>query len=307
MLVVGSKALKFNFPESERSINDIDIIALDEDIKKLIEYLQPKSIKTNEYITTLFGIKNDEFFTTKNVELLNATNSTSLKMYLEYDKDRPTLENGIKYASKEVIFSLKKSHIHFPIKFDKHIKDYTFLYEKMNGVDVLKHITKINFKETEERLGKLKTPSLKKATDNFFGQSEKYVTYFFIHDDIHKVMAHYDRPLYEKMQKDSTSAFCVKDMWLDFTFEEKCKCVLEEAYVIALERKVIPSIFGGKDWVSHKEALDWSLMRICTTLCSGCFREFATDNFFKIKEYINPDYVNKFLLAFESGLINKMK
>ena len=83
-------------------------------------------------------------------------------------------------------------------------------------------------------------------------------------------------------------------MWNKFTFEEKCKCVLEEAYVIALERKILPMLFGGGSYFSSKEAFDWSLMRISTTLCSGWFRQFATDNFLRIKQYINYNYVEQF-------------
>jgi hypothetical protein len=142
---------------------------------------------------------------------------------------------------------------------------------------------------------KLKYPTLKyifsfvfilnKSTKNFFDQSNGYVKSYFIHDDIHRVMSHYDRPIYERMQKDKSLAKCERDMWNDFTFEEKCKCVLEEAYVIALERKVLPMLFGGSRYTNAQEAFDWSLMRICTNLCSGWFRLFATDYFYRMKEY----------------------
>ena len=126
---------------------------------------------------------------------------------------------------------------------------------------------------------------LNKSTKNFFDQSNGYVKSYFIHDDIHRVMSHYDRPIYERMQKDKSLAKCERDMWNDFTFEEKCKCVLEEAYVIALERKVLPMLFGGSRYTNAQEAFDWSLMRICTNLCSGWFRLFATDYFYRMKEY----------------------
>jgi hypothetical protein len=43
-------------------------------------------------------------------------------------------------------------------------------------------------------------------------------------------------------------------MWEEFTFEQKSKCVLEEAYVIGLERKILPMMFGGKSYFSSQEA-----------------------------------------------------
>lgn len=307
MIVVGSASLKYHFPKLERKVHDIDIIGNEHDIKYLTNSLNPTKIKSTPYITSLIGIQNKfGIWTTDNVEILNSDNSQSLKMYLDYDTQNGKLGNGLRYASKEVIFSLKKSHIHFPIKFDKHIKDYCLLYDELKGIDKLENITKLNFKETEIRVGKLRTPSLNKSSKEFFGQSEGYVKSFFVHDDIHRIMAHYDVPLYEKMQRDNILAKCEKDMWEKFIFEEKCKCVLEEAYVIALERKILPMLFGKGSYYSSVDALNWSLMRICTTLCSGWFRQFATNNFLRIKEYIDHSYVEKFLAAYENGRISKL-
>jgi|GEM_PF-6158627 len=288
-MIVGSKALVYNFPNLSRSIKDIDVIGSISYAEDLIDNLKPNIIKEGNGIITLIDIQNqNEVFNTKNVEILLTDNSESLKYYLDYNKNK-------QFASPEILFSLKKSHIHFPIFFKKHIIDYTFLYNYFNGVDKLEKITKINYKETEERIGQLKTPSLNKPVVDFFDQSKKYVQYYFIHDDIHKAVAHYECPLYLKMQKDPTIAKCDRNMWNEFSYENKCKCVLEEAYVIALERKILPSLFGKAKWINSNDSLDWALMRICTNLCSGWFREFATNNFFDIKKYINKLYVEDFL------------
>ena len=304
MLVVGSKALAYHFPNLERDVKDIDIIGDSNDINYLINSLSPERVIQTKYLTTLVNIsKPTEFFNTPNVEILNSDESESLKEYVKYES-RNGKVNGLMYASPEVLFSLKRSHINFPVKFEKHIYDYNFLL-KILKEDKLKDITKINFKETEKRLGELKTPSLKKSTKKFFGQSEGYVKYFYIHDDIHKVMSHYDRPIYEDMQRNEESAWCEKDMWEKFPFEKKAKCVLEEAYVIALERRIIPMLNGVGQVVSSKSAFDWALMRICTNLCSGWFRQFATDNYVEIIKFFNPDYVKKFLEAERKGYIKK--
>lgn len=283
MLIIGSKALKYHFPNLNREPKDIDLIGYASDVEYLTNLLKPLRIKEGKGIVTLFNIQQKNiFFNTNNIEILLADESNSLQKYIEYEK----AERGLNYASLEVLFSLKKSHIHFPLHFNKHIIDYSFLNKMLNGHDILQEITKLNYKEVESRLGKLKTPSLNKPIKEFFGQSEGFVKSYFIHDDIHKAVAHKDKPLYLYMQKDVSLAKCERDMWENFTFDDKCKCVLEEAYVIALERKILPSIFGGYKWISSKEALDWSLMRICTNLCSGWFRKFATDNFFEIKNFI---------------------
>jgi hypothetical protein len=299
MLIVGSKALKHHFPNFPRSARDIDIIGFESDLNYLINLLEPKKVVKSEYTVLLKNIqRKTDVFDSDSVEVLLAEKSESLKKYLEYSR-------GELFAPIEVLYSLKKSHIHFPIKFKKHIHDFCFLNDVSDGIDILEQITAINYDETEKRLGELKTPSLNKSVDKFFGQSENYVKSLFVHDDIHRVMAHYENPLFEKMQKDKTFAKCEKDIWRVFPYEDKCKCVLEEAYVIALERKILPMLFGGGKGYTSDEAFDWALMRICTTLCSGWFREFATKNYFIIKKLYNNEYVEKFLTEYENGNIKR--
>jgi len=306
MLIVGSKALKYHFPNLTREVKDIDIIGTKGDIDYLIEILCPERVVSTKWLTTLFKIKKkDSFFNTDNVEILNSTGSRSLSMYLKHRENSEPFLHGLRWASKEVLLSLKKSHINFPIKFNKHIIDYNILLNELKE-DKLRNITKLNFQETKERFGELKTPSLKNKTTEFFGQSEKFVKYFYVHDDLHKVMAHYNQPIYSDMQIDESNAWCEKSIWDGFEFDKKIKCVLEEAYVIALERKIIPMLNGISEPITSKSAFEWSLMRICTTLCSGWFREFATDNWSKIVDQYDKDYVLKFLEAESSGLIKKI-
>ena len=308
MLIVGSKALLKLYNIPDRVAKDTDIIGTYAEYQILKSVLNPESVKETEYVATMYGITPNELYpdiTTKNVEILLSDNSESLKLYVEYE----SAQIGVQYASAEVLFSLKKSHIHFntaPIKFAKHIKDYCFLYDKLIN-DKLSNITKINFKETELRIGKLKTPSLNKSVKEFFKQSDGLVKSFFVHDDIHIAVAHYDKPLYQRMQYDLLQAKCEKVLWEKFTFEEKCKCVLEETMVIALERKILPMIFGKGKYFTSDEALKWALMRVCTTLCSGWFREFATNNYFKILDYSNPNYVENFLSKIDSCEIKRIE
>lgn len=301
MLIIGSKALKMRFPKYRRVVNDIDIICFSDDIYKLIGLLNPKEVKNGKYSTILKNIQNkNEIFDKDNVEIIFADKSQSLQKYLDYDKDNI-------FASIEVLFSLKKSHIHHPRKFLSNIRDYVLLHNHLDGEDILSTITKIHTQENINRLGNLKTPSLDKSVKDFFGQSKNFVNYIFDHDDLHKIMSHYDRPLFERIQKDKSRALCNEDMWNQLVYEDKCKCVLEEAYVIALERKIIPMIFDGGKGYTSQEAFNWALMRICTTLCSGWFREFAKVNFFKIKGRMNINYVEKFLTEYENGNIRRQK
>ena len=298
MVLVGSSALKFHYPSLDRDINDLDFIATLSEVEELTDILLPSKRIEKPGIIRFCNIQNKtDKFNHSDIEFLIADGSESLKMYLDHSKSD--------IADPDVLLSLKKSHIHFPVNFNKHIGDYNFLLNQLKE-DKLPHITKINFKETEKRLGDLKTPSLKKSTQKFFGQSNGFVKDIYIHDHIHLVMSHYDRPIYMDMQDEgASSAWCQKDKWNQFTFEKKAKCVLEEAYVISLERKIIPMLNGFGAPISSKKAFEWSIMRICTTLCSGWFRQFATDNYSEIIKFYNPGYVSKFLRAEQDGKIKR--
>ncbi len=45
-------------------------------------------------------------------------------------------------------------------------------------------------------------------------------------------------------------------------------------------------------------------MRICTTLCSGWFRQHACDNWTRIVSKIDMNYFDKFLQAVDTNKIN---
>lgn len=287
MLIVGSSALAHY---TTRSVKDHDIIAFRE---QALEHFKSFDIIKESKYSILF--KKDYV-----VDCILADNSEALQAYLEFEGAN---NNRFKIASLDTLLSLKASHVHYPLRnFQRHVEDYSWLWKQL-GEDKLAPITEQQIKETELRLGKLKTPSLNKSVESFFGQSDGKVETWFVHDDVHRVMAHKEVPLYELMQRDKTKAKCEKDLWEKFSHLEKCQCVLEEAYVIALERKIIPSIYGGAPRVSPKMALDWSLMRICTTLTSGWFRDFACKYYLDIKDTHNPNYYKVFTSAVKNDRI----
>lgn len=304
MLLVGSKALSIKIGNSI-DYKDIDIIGSSDNVNKLIKDLRPTKIHRTKYSISLLGIAKTSTFDRPNVEVFLTDNSQALRDYYKYSTgiETPTMELVV--APIEVLFSLKKSHINFPIKFDKHIVAYSILHKQLNGNDALSIITQMNFKETENRLGELKTPKLNKSAKKFFGQSNGFITSYFIHDDIHRLVAHNKRPAYESMQPDPSSAMCCSKMWNEFSELLKKQCVLEECYVIALERKILPMIFGGSSFITSDEAFRWALMRVCTTLCGGWFRAYATDHYYDIVGLYNTTYVEDFLMKYEQGLINR--
>lgn len=296
MLLIGSIAL--NKIDYTRQVNDVDIVCFKKQIPLLASLFNFKDQVRDE--------KHWKSFTTKDgrlVECLLADNSKSLKKILNILEAKG---NSIKYCSGIYLYVIKAAHIHFNTsvkKWLKHIKDYLYLqkfYDNLNNFPAsqqeIKDLIKLQHKFMIEVKGEIKTPKLNNVNKTSFFNDK--VVKFFEHDDIHQVMAHNKLPAYTLMQKDTTVT-CYKNLWEKMSYINKINCVLEEAYVIALERRIIPGVFGNSFVENPKDAVQWALMRISTTLCSGWFREFAINNMNYILNNINLNYVNIFFEAFE--------
>lgn len=122
-----------------------------------------------------------------------------------------------------------------------------------------------------------KPPSLEKSKQEFF--NDDVSNHVFEHDQIHEVMAHRARPVFEYIASATDIVKSDKAKFFALSTTEQMQCALEEAYVIALERAIVPMLFEGKKLADSESALQWALMRICTTLTSGWFREFAVENY----------------------------
>lgn len=167
---------------------------------------------------------------------------------------------------------VKRSHLWRDLGFDKHITHWN---------KYLKEFLEFRSKETEDYLQRRTSatmqmfpqghPKLNQTVEDFFDDA---VTKVFNHDFLHQLYAHHDKPLYTYMQSNPELAWCEKDKWQAFSFDDKIKCVQEEAYVIATERFIVPNNWN----YPHRLAYFNALKKICTTLCSGWFRDFAIDN-----------------------------
>lgn len=278
-IIVGSFALNI------RPWNDIDIItSLDNINQSELDSFHQK----DGWIAS--GIKNGIKY-----EFLLTDNDESLKNLLfSYDK--------FELRDLEICYILKRGHIHIAGRnqenWEKHMNDMNILKKILqisgNFETLYDEHIKNHKKSTDLRI-KQKTPKLKGVTlDKFF---DDYVQKTYVHDSIHAAIAYNEGiPMFTKMQKGDGTVECYKALWDTFTYEEQCQCVSEECAVIALERKIIPFEQGSVQKPTHPFiAYKWALYRVCTTLCSGWFRDFAIDNYLEILNmYKSMDYVNKF-------------
>lgn len=185
------------------------------------------------------------------------------------------------YAPDVLCWMLKESHKYKDsVHFEKTRLD-VLEYRKLKGTIHFDH------KELNEILAKREEETYRPAIklnvekDNFFANDG--IDYSICpHDTIHDFIALGYNPAYKKIQVPGSDVMCDKRLWVSSTLETKMHCVIEEARVIAIERGILPF---GKTYVSDDEALKLfktALQKICTTLCSGWFREFAWINYDKI-------------------------
>lgn len=186
---------------------------------------------------------------------------------------------------------IKRSHLHRDYQFDKHITMYhKYILPNENSRFILKAYT--NFLKDRIKLTKKEfpqgNPSLKKTNDDFFDDAVKKV---YDHDWLHELYAYDDRPMYEKLKKPDQldQAWCEKDLWNELTQQQRNQCVAEECYVIATERFLVPKGFDFPPKLAYITALK----KVCTTLTSGWFRDYAIDNYPSVYELFDINKVNQ--------------
>lgn len=199
--------------------------------------------------------------------------------------------------SIHLLFALKMSH--------RFLKNSPHFQKTRHDIQLLKEANAYIpeqymewFKQREKATYTYKHPNLKQGKDGFFNPNEG-VKYIYDHDSIHVAMAHMGKPAYEFYKSDRAEVFCDKEKFFSVDESVRLYGVLEEAYVLALERSQVP--FKGD--VSPMASFNMALEKVCTSITSGWFRAFAWDNYDKVMELYNPNYVQKFWDAVETGIV----
>ena len=279
MLIIGSSAL-VHHGVSDRKPRDLDVICTQDEWDALIE-LAEGDITYGEKL----GTKHCYFKTADNkmVELELATEGTT---GYELLKIEGALEET-KYASLQACLALKMSHRflrnspHF-LKTMKDIKRLRTLCQEERlspkspaasmrwGIKFLR----INMwkKQREQATYDYAHPSLKQSKKDFFDDS---VQYKYDHDSLHEAVAWPEAPAYKSYIKPDAEVDCSYMLFSKCSHETRLKGVYEEACVLALERSLIPCPGA----LTEDQAFRLALMKVCTSITSGWFREFAWEHY----------------------------
>lgn len=117
-------------------------------------------------------------------------------------------------------------------------------------------------------------PKLNRSKKEFFDTPG--VTYQYDHDSLHEAVKFGDKPAYQYFKEEQAEVQCSKELFDELPDEIKIHAVVEESMVLALERCLIP--FYWK--IPERKAFLMALEKVCTSITSGWFREYAWENYY---------------------------
>jgi hypothetical protein len=302
MLIVGSQAMQHHFPDAGIVPKDTDIIGTMDEFRAWSKtFAKGDIILCKPLSADKMHVRTKDGW---NYEFEIATPGSSSQALLDY-----TFGDARHFAPLEVLLFLKLSHRYRRNSphFLKTMRDIQFLREK--GVTMgseLEELLPLREKETYTYAH----PKLDVSKQAFFDGDG--VPYVYEHDSLHLTVAikeyhHYNsgtdctyfdpRPAYTFYMKDGSEVMTSKEKFFAQDEEIRLLGVYEETCVLALERSQIP--FADVENPPHpRKSFEYALMKVCTSITSGWFREYAWENYDKVLDIYEKEdedgYVKRF-------------
>lgn len=286
LTLVGSAAVAHWTPL--RTPNDIDYICTLTDFqqwyeqnKQNVEYTFP--ISSNKYIAKIKNGLMHEF------EIAHKDTSA-----LDFINRPHTVIDGVAIPSMDWLFTLKTSHRYLKNSphFEKTVADWHWMRDRGCVITDEQWL-----KRREEETYNYSHPKLKQSKQTFF--SKDSVKYIYDHDCIHEAVKIGERPAYTYYAVTNEEVLSSKKKFFALPEQVRINGVLEESYVLALERSQIP--YRGQ--ITPFESFKIALSKVCTSITSGWFRQYAFENYFTVLGKYSEDYLTKFDEALAAGRI----
>ena len=158
------------------------------------------------------------------------------------------------------------------------------IFLKNKGCKLDEELYQMLLKDWAEVHGNKKHIRFNMKKDRFFN---KNVERKYNHDWLHEFLAFRDKAWHNYIRPDSESAYCSERLWNGLTLDEKIECALEEIYVIATERFVLP------DGIPPKIAKQKALKKLITGMSKGWFNLFLIENFERLIKFNDENWINK--------------
>ncbi len=298
LCVIGSHALARHLPS--RKMLDLDIVTT---YDEMMDFAKSNFAKVAESYPisegkkwVLKGFGNMPRSNIVEVELA-WDDSLSMELHDLILADRKTVvENGLHYASIDVLYMLKMSH--------RYLRNSPHFLKTMRDIHALRSLgAKIRKSHRDFYNRRVKAtywykhPSLMQKKGDFFNGDG--VNYVYDHDSIHESVKRMNKPAYTFYQSDNAEVQC--DMNKFFACDEQIRLngVYEESCVLALERAIVP--FNVPPINAFRKALE----KVCTSITSGKFREYAWENYDKVLAMYDEKTFIRFWEHVEAGKVDK--
>ncbi|ATN92848.1 hypothetical protein QGX11_gp085 [Pseudomonas phage PPSC2] len=310
MLLIGSRALVANNPELEgvRKCVDWDYICT---IEQFTAWHKANKANLQFAVPTQQG----KYYHARDRDGMNyefelawpgTTAETLMKEYgiLDHKFD---VEIGPVPAVNEDLLLIKLSHRYKRNSphFLKTMSDIKFLRGNVDAGWLERWADLLKAREAESYT--YAHPKLNVSSKDFFNGDG--VNYVYDHDSIHLAVAlltdfweshtvRTNRPAYTGYMKDGSEVMTSKEKF--YSVEEKIRLygVYEESCVLALERSQIPHGLGKEGGPTARWSFEMALMKVCTSITSGWFREYAWENYNAVLDLYNQlgetDYIERF-------------
>ncbi len=291
MLIIGSASARLNGLSLNRIESDLDIMISRSDFSS---WIQRNKIDLEDIQVT----GNNPFwkhavcdFGNKKLELEISKEGNSTELLLDIYKDQS-------YINLDGLYTIKMSHrfLKDSPHFHKTMRDIHFLRE--NGIKKIPKYLKEFYDLRRKETYWYKHPKLNTTKDSFFDETD--VHYIYDHDSIHRAVAKGSVPAYELYKPTNEEVMCSKELFNSLPYEIRLNGVYEEACVLALERSIIP--FKTQKDIAFEKALE----KVCTSITSGWFRNFAWENYDAVRD-IERTFLGDFNMAKDRGEILDFK
>lgn len=302
MIVIGSTALATHWCGAGIKPNDLDLVGTYDEAQAFVKTFRAKTFYPINEGKTLFMRDASGFI----AEVEIAWPGSRAEGFLEFAEANPNQfwlepDSGFLVPSLDVLYMLKMSH--------RYLKDSPHFLKTMRDIQKMRfdgcRITNDIEPYYQKRMAETYTykhPKLDVSKEGFFDPEGTGVPYTYDHDSIHEAVKTLVKPAYMFFKPEDSEVMCDRIMFDSSPRNIQLAAVLEESCVLALERSLIPYPNGK----TPKEAFDMALMKVCTSITSGWFREFAWENY----DYVQSVYAvqeiqhgsNWFVDKFEAGL-----
>jgi len=297
MLLIGSRALAIRAPKIlGRKPLDFDFIATEAEANQWIsenaELLGESRIyMVNPHKLIVEGSVPVEF------ELIEPDSSARLLVDAAV-ADPATIDTG-KFGlvpSLNTLFLIKSSHKYLKNSphFWKTAVDYHMM--KAAGAIIEPHMMDV-LKLREKETYTYKHPKLNVSKKQFFDGDQ--VNYVHDHDSIHEAVKHLDKPAYRYFAADGEQVKSDKTKFFNCSREVQLFSVLEESYVLSIERSQVPH----PGVMTPEASFRFALSKVCSSIASGWWRAYAYENVFTVLNMYSETYMDKFREGLANGTV----